>query len=278
MTEKQPKDNDKLHDEPHNEPHDEPRVLALTVAYDGAGFAGFARQLGQMTVQGELEHALAILFKREIITVGAGRTDAGVHARNQVVSFELINDELKERSLEKLRTSLNALTSDGLVVKAIAEKPAGFSARFSAMQREYRYRIVSSSVPPVFLARYAWWVPSDQPFDVHLMRQAAQYLQGEHDFKTFCVAKSAEGQTTTRRIDQVFIFGMQHLGEDSIVIQIRGNAFLHSMVRIIVGCLVEVGLRRRPPEWVGEVLAACDRRAAAQTAPAHGLTLWDVSY
>ena len=253
-------------------------VVALTVSYDGAGFAGFARQQGQLTVQGELERALALLFRHEVITVGAGRTDAGVHANGQVVSFELTTDELAQRSFEKLRTSLNALTPEGLVVKSIEEKPAGFSARFSAIQREYRYRIVYGPVPPLFLARYAWWVPGDEPIDVHAMRQAAEYLVGEHDFKTFCVAKSAEGQTTMRRIDSIFIFGMQHLGEHSLVIQVVGNAFLHSMVRVIVGCLVEVGLSRRPPEWIEEILLARDRRAAAQTAPAHGLTLWDVRY
>ena len=258
--------------------NDTMRVLALNVAYDGSGFAGFARQQKQRTVQGELEKALATLLRREVSTVGAGRTDVGVHANNQVVSFMITAQEFEERSLERFRVSINALVSDGLVVRAIAEKPADFSARFSAIKREYRYRIVSGPIPPVFLARYAWWVPCEAPLDTTVMKEAVQYLEGEHDFKTFCVAKSAEGKPTIRRIDQIFIFGAQHLGEESIVIQVIGNAFLHSMVRVIVGSLVEVGLRRRPPEWIEEIRLARDRRAAGQTAPAHGLVLWDVQY
>ena len=253
-------------------------TLALTISYEGSGFSGFARQQGLATIQGELERALETLFRHEVATVGAGRTDAGVHARGQVVSFELPTSDLEGRSFEKLRTSLNALTPDGLVVKTIEEKPAGFSARFSAIEREYRYRIVIGPVPPLFLAHYVWWIPTGSYLDITAMNQAACYLEGEHDFKSFCVAKSAEGQTTMRRINKVFTFGSQHLGEINFVIMVRGNAFLHSMVRIIVGSLVEVGLRNRPPEWLAEVLEARDRKAAGQTAPAQGLTLWEVRY
>jgi tRNA pseudouridine38-40 synthase len=118
----------------------------------------------------------------------------------------------------------------------------------------------------------------DTPLDVTAMKQAASLLIGEHDFASFCVAKSAEGIRTVRELKEIFIFGIQHLGEPCIVIQVRGNAFLHSMVRVIVGSLVEVGKRNRPPEWLGEVLAAQDRRAAGQTAPAQGLTFWRVGY
>ncbi|MDR2492930.1 MAG: tRNA pseudouridine(38-40) synthase TruA [Coriobacteriales bacterium] len=254
------------------------RTLALTVAYDGSGFKGFARQPGQVTVQGAIEQALLTLFRREVLTTGAGRTDSGVHALGQVVSFNLGADEIDGRSLVKLQASLNALTPDGLTVRALSERPPGFSARFSARSREYRYRVITSSTPPVFLARYAWWVPSDGPLDVNAMRRAAAFLVGEHDFKAFCVASSAEGATTMRRIEQVFLFGVQHLGESGIVIQVVGNAFLHSMVRVIAGSLVEVGRGSREPEWVGEALASRDRRAAGPTAPAHGLTFWRVSY
>ena len=300
MTDKQPKDNKACFDcgnppilASHEEKEDscavapddsymmapdDSCVVALDLSYDGSGFAGFARQQKQTTVQGELEKALAILLRREVLTVCAGRTDAGVHANNQVVSFTLFSHELKDHSLEKLRASINALVPDGLVAKAITEKPAGFSARFSAKRREYRYRIVSGSIPPVFLARYAWWVPCETPLDTTAMRQAATYLEGEHDFKTFCVVKSSEGKSTIRCIDKIYIFGAQHLGEECVVIHIIGNAFLHSMVRIIVGSLVEVGLRHRPPEWIKEILDTHDRRAAGQTAPPHGLVLWEVQY
>jgi tRNA pseudouridine38-40 synthase len=253
-------------------------VLSLTLAYDGAGFNGFARQPGQRTVQGELEQALATVFRRDIQTVGAGRTDAGVHALGQVVSFSLAPDELEERPPSKLLNSLNAITPDELVIKAAEERPQGFSARFSATEREYRYRLYTRDTPPLFLAPYVWWIPLDHHLDVNSMRAAAPLLEGERDFKSFCVAKSAEGATTMRNVHKVFIFGHQHLGEQSLVVQVKGNAFLHSMVRVMVGTLVEVGLRRKPPEWVAEVLEARDRRAAGQTAPAKGLTLWQVRY
>ncbi|MDR1713643.1 MAG: tRNA pseudouridine(38-40) synthase TruA [Coriobacteriales bacterium] len=253
-------------------------VLALTVSYDGAGFHGFARQPGLLTIQGELERALATLYAREVPTVGAGRTDAGVHALGQVVSCELSTSEINNRSLDKVCGSLNALTAEGIVVRKAELKPAGFSARFSARYREYRYRLNFREFEPLFLRRYIWWVPSQQPPDIIAMRLGASQLIGEHDFSSFCVAASAQDANTVRELFDITIFGGSHLGENCITVLIRGNAFLHSMVRIIIGTLVEVALGRREPEWVGEVLAACDRRAAGQTAPAQGLTLWRVVY
>jgi tRNA pseudouridine38-40 synthase len=269
MTKKQPSVNDAS---------DELLTLALCVSYDGGRFSGFARQPGQTTVQGEIERALAVLLRRDVMTVGAGRTDAGVHARGQVVSFELPSSSMDGRSLERLRSSLNALTPDGLSIRSVEKKPPGFSARFSALAREYRYRVVTSPAEPVFLKPFVWWLPIDRPLDVTAMRRAAKALEGEHDFKSFCVAKSAIDKPTCRRIDRVFIFGAQHLGEHCYVIHVVGNAFLHSMVRVISGSLVEIGLRNKEPEWLEEVLAAKDRRCAGQTAPACGLTFWEVRY
>jgi tRNA pseudouridine38-40 synthase len=254
------------------------RVLALTIAYTGAEFHGFARQTGQTTVQGELESALGTVFRREVQTVGAGRTDAGVHALGQVVSFELSDDELGERSLDKLRNSLNALTPDAISIRMVAEKPAGFSARFSAKEREYRYRYVFSDVEPLFLRPFTWWVKPSVPVDVQAMKAAIPLLVGEHDFSSFCVAASSVERNTVRELLSLTIFGTDHLGEGCLVLQVRGNAFLHSMIRIIAGSLLEVGLGRREPQWLAEVLAARDRRAAGPTAPAQGLTLWRVRY
>lgn len=253
-------------------------VLALTISYKGTSFSGFARQRGQSTVQGELEQALQTIYRREVLTTGAGRTDAGVHALGNVASFELTHDELEERSLDRLQSSLNALTSDDLVIKQVERKPAGFSARFSAREREYRYRIYPSKTPPLFLEPYVWWVKPSELFDIAAMKAAAMLLEGEHDFRSFCVAKSADAGPTTRNVSKVLVFGSQHLGEQCMIVQVIGNAFLHSMVRVIVGSLMEVCLRRRPPEWIAEVLEARDRSAAGQTAPAQGLTLWRVVY
>jgi tRNA pseudouridine38-40 synthase len=253
------------------------KTLSLTVAYIGSDYHGFARQEGLPTIQGELEIALSTLFRRPIETVGAGRTDAGVHAHGQVVSFNLEDTELEGRLLSQLKKSLNALTPQSISIRAISEQPIGFSARFSAVEREYRYRLVASESPALFIAPFVWWLP-DSHLDLNKMRKAASYLEGEHDFKSFCVASSAEDKNTVREIKNIHIFGMDHLGEPCLVIQVVGNAFLHSMVRIIVGSLVDVGYSRREPEWIKEVLTGKDRRLAGQTAPAQGLTLWRVRY
>jgi tRNA pseudouridine38-40 synthase len=253
-------------------------VLALTISYDGSGFHGFARQPGQTTVQGELESVLATLFHQEIETVGAGRTDAGVHALGQVVSFSVPKLEFEKRSLDKLRNSLNALTPEGIVIRRVEEKPTGFSARFSAVEREYRYRFVTKDIEPLFIKPFVWWIPTDQPLDIQAMKKALPYLIGEHDFTSFCVAASAVDKNTVRELLSLTLFGTDHLGESCHVLQVRGTAFLHSMVRVIAGSLLDVGLRRREPEWIQEVLEAKDRRAAGQTAPAQGLTLWRVRY
>lgn len=247
-------------------------VYALTVSYEGSRFAGFARQPGVVTVQGRIEDALKTVLGEDIETTGAGRTDAGVHALGQVVSFQVAAD------LEppKLIRSLNALTGEGIVITGMRVMPDGFSARHSAVAREYRYRIVTGPVPPLFLAPYSWWVKGS--LDLGAMRRAGGLLLGEHDFKSFCVASSAEGKPTCRRLDVVEIGPEMVLGEHSVVIRIVGNAFLHSMVRAIVGSLVEVGSGRRDPAWMADALEARDRSAAGPTAPAQGLTLWQVTY
>ncbi|HSK47549.1 MAG TPA: tRNA pseudouridine(38-40) synthase TruA [Coriobacteriia bacterium] len=251
----------------------ESHSIALTVAYDGAQFAGFARQPGLDTVQGRLETALGTLLRRDVETTGAGRTDSGVHALGQVVSFHP-GVELGDEA--RLRRSLNALTGDGIVIKRVRKAHQGFSARFDAVEREYRYRIVAGRVPPLFLSHYAWHVPSE--LDVSAMQTCAALLVGEHDFRSFCVTESAVGQRTVRRVEAIDFAEEEHLGEECLTVRVVGNAFLHSMVRVIVGTLVEVGAGRRDCDWVGEVLAARSRDAAGQTAPARGLTFWRVRY
>jgi tRNA pseudouridine38-40 synthase len=253
-------------------PSVEPTV-ALTVAYDGVNFAGFARQPGQRTVQGELEQALSIALRRPVAIVGAGRTDAGVHALGQVVSFSHPDPDLDARAL---RRSLNALVGDGISVREVRSAQPGFSARFDAVRREYRYRIVAGGVPPLFARDVAWWTPRE--LDVDVMREAATHLLGERDFKSFCLTEAAEGKRTFRRMDAIELATEAHLGEECLVVRVVGNAFLRSMVRVVVGTLVEVGAGRREPGWVAEALAACDRTASGPTAPAHGLTFWHVEY
>lgn len=248
-------------------------VTALTVAYDGAPFAGFARQPGRRTVQGSVEDALRTVLRREAELVGAGRTDAGVHALGQVVSFEAAVGDPDAAALAR---SLNALCAPSIAVREVRAARDGFSARFDAVSREYRYRLAGGPTPPVHLARTAWHVPRE--LDVDAMRRAAEVLLGEHDFRSFCVAESAEGKNTVRRLDSVEIAPAEDLGEAHLVLRVTGNAFLHSMVRVIVGSLAEVGRGARPEGWLAEVVEARDRAAAGPTAPAHGLTLWRVAY
>ena len=252
-------------------------TVALTVSYDGTPFCGFARQPGQLTVQGSIETALRTLYRREVETVCAGRTDAGVHARGQVVSFDLSDDEFASRTARSLKRSLNALVDDRIAISAVQEAPSGFSARFDAVERVYRYFIFTGDYRPVLLADRVWHLP--KRLDVDAMRAGAAHLIGEHDFKSFCMAVSAEGKPTCRNVSAIDIDCVTAAGEDDMIaIRVVGNAFLHSMVRTIVGTLALVGRGQRPPEWVAEVLAARDRRAAGENAPAAGLYFWQVNY
>jgi tRNA pseudouridine38-40 synthase len=249
-----------------------PPMVVLTVAYDGARFSGFARQINALTVQECLDKSLATVLRREVQTVGAGRTDAGVHALGQVVSFPS-EDELPVPEL--LLRSLNAMTP-GIVVREVRFARPGFSARFDAVRREYRYRLHPGPVPPLFSAPVAWWVKKE--LDIEAMRSAAALLVGEHDFRSFCVTNSSIGKRTVRKVESIEIAEECIVGEPCLTVRVVGNAFLHSMVRTIVGSLAEVGVGRYEPGWVGEALAAKRREAAGQTAPARGLTLWSVEY
>lgn len=252
------------------------RTLSLTVSYNGAPFSGFARQPGQLTVQGELEQALSLVFRRPMEVVCSGRTDAGVHALGQVVSFDVANDELEGRNLYSLRRSLNALTHEDITVREVEERQPGFSARFDAQWREYHYHVCLDEVPPLFMRDFSWYVHGQ--LDTDAMREAAAYLVGEHDFKSFCMAASAVGKPTCRNVHEISLSREMIMGEDILTIKVVGNAFLHSMVRTIVGTLVMVGRGQRKPEWVREALEARNRTAAGENAPAAGLVFWRVQY
>lgn len=251
-------------------------VLALTVSYNGEPFCGFAKQPGRLTVQGSLEEALSLIFRHPVETVCSGRTDSGVHARGQIVSFELPEQEWRERSEFKVLRSLNALTHESIAIKDIKEKPQDFSARFSAISREYRYFICTDPHAPLLMQDFCWHL--GKKLDLIAMNKAASYLIGEHDFKSFCMAASAEGKPTHRYVASLKIEPCAVWGENLVCITIVGNAFLHSMVRTIVGTLVMVGLGKRNPEWMKEVLEAKSRSAAGENAPAQGLVFWQVNY
>ncbi|MDO8964680.1 MAG: tRNA pseudouridine(38-40) synthase TruA [Coriobacteriia bacterium] len=248
-------------------------VTALTVAYDGAAFSGFARQVAVPTAQGVLEDALSTVLRRQVLTVGAGRTDAGVHARGQVVSFTSAETDPDARTILR---AVGALAAPHVVVSDVRTARPGFSARFDALAREYRFLIVPGPVAPMALRHAAWWVKKD--LDIDAMRAGAAFLVGSHDFRSFCVTGSAVDKPTVREVRAIEIEPAVELGESCIAVRILGRSFLHSMVRIIVGSLVDVGRGRRDPAWIAEVLAAGERATAGITAPAHGLTLWSVTY
>ena len=176
-----------------------------------------------------------------------------------------------------LQRSLNALVDEAISISSIDERPLGFSARFDALWREYHYHICTNTARPVLIAPIAWHL-GGATLDVDAMNEACSHLIGEHDFKSFCMAASAVGKPTHRDVMELSVYPEVIAGTEVVTIRVVGNAFLHSMVRTIVGTLVEVGRGSKSPAWVGDVLAACDRRAAGQNAPAAGLVFWNVEY
>lgn len=227
-------------------------------------------------MQGELEQALSLLFRRPVDVVCAGRTDAGVHARGQVVSFDVDACELRRPHALQPRRSLNALTCEGIVVRAVEERPRGFSARFDAQWREYKYFLATGDTPPVFTDRTAWYVGPN--LDIAAMERALRTSSASTTSRAFAWPLRPVGKPTCRNVEEISIASEEILGEPHRVITVRGNAFLHSMVRTIVGTLVMVGRGQRDTDWVAEVLAARDRQAAGENAPARGLIFWSVGY
>ncbi|MBR3226671.1 MAG: tRNA pseudouridine(38-40) synthase TruA [Atopobiaceae bacterium] len=256
------------------------KTLVLKVGYRGAGFSGYAEQEGERTVAGELRRALETLLRRPCDLTCAGRTDAGVSALGQYVSLPVTEEEL-QREPRRVWRSLMALTPEDISIRGLYVAPQGFSARFDACGRQYRYRIACGNAQPVLAWDHAWWLRSE--LDVEPMHEAAQALVGEHDFRSFCKVSSAQkliddGRSTSRLIRRVAVRNICEAGEDLVAIEVEGNAFLHNMVRIMVGTLVEVGRHHRPVSWVKDALEACDRRQAGPTAPAVGLVFEGAQY
>jgi tRNA pseudouridine38-40 synthase len=240
----------------------------LDLAYDGAPFRGFARQPDVRTVQGELEAALEKLFGRSVATVGAGRTDAGVHALGQVVSVADAPDDIDP---VKLRDSLNGMLGPAIGVSECRLVSDDFNARFSARSRTYVYGILQRDYPDPFLAPTTLYHP--EPLDLSAMNEAAGHLLGPHDFSAF--GRLPEPEASAERI--LYELTCRRDG-DLIRIRARANAFLHQMVRSLVGTLVHVGEGRRAPDEMEDILTARDRAQAGPVAPANGLCLVSVEY
>jgi tRNA pseudouridine38-40 synthase len=254
------------------------RTLKLTIAYDGTGLVGWQRQAEGTSVQGLLEDALARLTATPLVTVtGAGRTDAGVHARGQVASVVLAT----ALTAADVHRGANALLPPAVRVLAVEDADPGFHARFGAREKRYEYHAVLGPVVSPFDVRYVWHIP--YPLDLAAMRAALPALEGRHDFAAF-QSTGSDIEDTVRtlreaRIDDEALPGPVPAPPGrKLVFTFVGDGFLRHMVRALVGSLVEVGRGRWPPARLAEILASANRALAGPTAPPHGLFLVSVSY
>lgn len=243
--------------------------LRLDLAYDGSDFRGWALQPGLRTVQGDLQAGLRTVLRIDSATVVcAGRTDAGVHARGQVVHLDLD----VEPDLAKLQRRLNGILSADILIRRIVEAPPGFDARFSALWRRYAYRIADTvpALDPLTRNQVLAW---ERRLDLDAMNEAASILLGRRDFASFC--RQREGSTTIRTLLEL-TWSRDERG--LVTGKVVADAFCHSMVRALVGCLMTIGEGRRPVTWAEEVLTAKARHPAVTVMHAHGLTLEEVAY
>ena len=239
-----------------------------TISYDGTLFSGFQRQPNARSIQEELEKTLLRLNSGTPVTVhGAGRTDAGVHARAMIANVQLDT----QMSSEEIRDYANRYLPDDIAILEVREAADRFHARYKAVGKTYQYTCFDGPVKPVFDRKY--YTPLDQELDVEAMQEAAHFLEGKHDYKSFC-GNSRMKKSTVRIVDTIIV----RRRKGYVYLTFHGTGFLQNMVRIMSGTLIEVGLGRKRPEEVGEILEACDRKVAGPTAPAKGLCLLKVDY
>ncbi len=250
--------------------------VRLVVAYDGTDFHGFAAQPAVPTIAGQLTAGLERVLGHSVEIVGAGRTDRGVHAWGQVVSFDASRAALTRVGLVALGRGLNQLCGPDIVVREVDEVPGEFSARFSARSRRYRYTIINRPVADPFLRRYAWWIPG--PLSTRSMQAAGDALIGEHDFSSFCRRPRGPLRAEVSLVRRVLDTGWSQPEDGLLLYEIEASSFCHQMVRSIVGTLVAMGAGDRRPGDMLSILHSRDRSAAAQIAPPHGLCLWKVQY
>jgi tRNA pseudouridine38-40 synthase len=259
----------------------------VTLAYDGTDFSGWQVQPGERTIQGELQHALGRVTGEMPLPQGSGRTDAGVHALGQVASFALVAPIPPENLLRALNRTLPA----AIRVLQAKTAPATFHARHSAVAKTYEYRVYREAICPPTLARYV--LACSWPLDLDKMERAARLFEGEHDFLSFA-ATDPDLSSRNKALDEdtgevsergavrtVFFSGWEKRSGEAgelLVYRVRGNGFLHHMVRNLVGTLIDVGRGKLKTEMIPGILAARARSAAGPTAPAHGLFLHSVEY
>lgn len=254
------------------------RNFRMVLQYEGTRYQGWQRQGStDNTIQGKLETLLSKMTGQKIEIQGAGRTDAGVHALGQVANFHADTQMTQTEILEYM----NRFLPEDIAVISLKEVSERFHSRLNATGKTYCYRVINSAIPHVFDRRYVHVV--EQQLDIDAMREAAQYLTGTHDFKAFTSNKRGK-KSTVRTINSIQIekcagTSMKILGmQDEIRFLYRGDGFLYHMVRIMTGTLLEVGIHKRKPEEIAEVLASGARERAGELAPAKGLTLLEVRY
>ena len=247
----------------------------MTICYDGSRYYGWEHQPDRDTIQGRMENVLSRMCGEPVDVIGAGRTDAGVHARAMTanVVMDAIDRERggRERSVEEIRAYMNHYLPDDIAVKEVREAAERFHARYKAVGKLYRYTCYDGPVKPVFQRKYVTAL-EERP-NLEKMRQAASYLEGKHDYKSFC-GNPRMKKSTVRVVDRIEITRKGSF----LYFDVHGTGFLQNMVRILVGTLLEVGKGRWDPEQMVEILEAQNRQAAGPTAPAQGLCLIRVDY
>jgi tRNA pseudouridine38-40 synthase len=243
----------------------------MVVAYDGSSFRGFAAQEGIPTVAGALAGALARALRHDVKLVVAGRTDAGVHAWGQVVSFDADADRFDPAQLQR---SVNGMLAPSIVVRSVEAAHPDFDARRCAGSRKYRYTVLNREVPDPFLARTTWHVSA--ALSLPALRLSCDPVVGEHDFTSFCrfPRRQADASMVRRVVDARWL----DLGDGLLRFDIESSSFCHQMVRSMVGTMVEMGMGRRAPGEMSGILRARDRSRAGHIAPPGGLCLWEVTY
>ena len=243
------------------------------LSYDGSSFHGYAINSDVRTVAGELDSALTKVLREKVAVTCAGRTDRGVHAQGQVISF----DTPQDTDLGKLQNSINRICRPHIVINNLSAAPPEFDARFSATGRCYRYRILNQKTPNPFLAATTWHVPTN--LNLEKMVQASNHFLGTHDFSSFCKRTSPQpGYKERSLVRTVQSVTWSKKDENVIEFEIFASSFCHQMVRSIVGTIVRVGKGHISEKKIPEILAACDRQGAGSPAPPHGLILWSVQY
>ena len=243
------------------------RIKKLIVAYDGTEYSGWQIQPEAPTIEMYLDKAIHELTGENVHVTGASRTDAGVHAYGNVAVFDTESTIPGDR----FTFALNRFLPDSIVIQDSWEVAGDFHPRHCNTRKTYEYRILNTAVPLPQKRNYTWHVAGS--IDIDRMREAAAYIVGEHDFKSFCCVRT-QAESTVRTI-----YSLEILQEGSeIIIRIKGNGFLYNMVRIITGTLIQVGKGRFQPEYVKQMLKAKDRTVAGQTAPPQGLTLVGIEY